>query len=86
MPYVEQYKRGFVSDILKLFEKKFPHIENGDLNYLITQFCNIYLKEKGECYKTYNELIGVLECAKLEYYRRKTGPYEDKVIKKNGDL
>ena len=31
-------------------------------------------------------LIGVLECAKLELYRRVAAPYEDDKIDENGDV
>ena len=37
-------------------------------------------------YADINELIGALECAKLEFYRRKAAPYEDKKAVENGDL
>jgi len=58
----------------------------GDLNYVITRLCHSFLKKKGEKYATYNTLIGVLECAKQEFYRRKVSPYEDKKIQENSDL
>ena len=37
-------------------------------------------------YYHYNQLIGVLECAKLELYRRLVTPYEDIKITDNGDV
>ena len=37
-------------------------------------------------YARINELIGVLECAKLELYRRIAVPYEDTKIAENGDV
>jgi len=58
----------------------------GDLNYLITKLCLTFVDNKGACYATYNEVIGALECAKLEMYRRAIAPYEDKKIKENGDV
>jgi hypothetical protein len=33
-----------------------------------------------------DEVVGVLECAKLEIYRRIAAPYEDKKIVENGDV
>jgi hypothetical protein len=56
----------------------------GELNYLITKLCLDYLGT--ESYSKYNEVIGVLECAKLEMYRRAVAPYEDKKIAENGDV
>ena len=64
-----------------------PEIKTeGELNYFITSILNVYLKQKGEKYATYNDIIGVLECAKLEYYRRKVSVYENKKIESNGDV
>jgi hypothetical protein len=37
-------------------------------------------------YAKINEAVGVLECAKLELYRRLAGPYEDGKIAQNGDV
>lgn len=45
-----------------------------------------YIKTKGESYQTYNDIMGALEGAKLELYRRKIGIYEDKKIEENGDV
>jgi hypothetical protein len=56
----------------------------GELNYVITQFIKLYLGPKPN-YAKYNGAIGVLECAKLELYRRKVAPYEDTKILENGD-
>jgi len=33
-----------------------------------------------------NAIIGALECAKLELYRRVAAPYEDDKIAENGDV
>ena len=37
-------------------------------------------------YSRINELIGVLECAKIELYRRIAAPYEDDKSRINGDV
>ena len=58
----------------------------GDLNFTITRLCHEFLIKKGEKYSTYNSIIGVLECAKLELYRRKVAHYEDGKIRENGDV
>ncbi len=58
----------------------------GEVNYLITKACKTWLTLRGENYLTYNELIGVLECAKLELYRRVVAGYEDTKIVENGDV
>lgn len=59
----------------------------GELNYWITTDILRYLERKGELsYTNINEVIGVLECAKLELYRRLAVPYEDKKKEENGDV
>lgn len=58
----------------------------GELNYFISILLNWYINQKGKSYTTINEVIGVLECAKLELYRRVASPYEDTKIQENGDV
>jgi hypothetical protein len=63
----------------------------GELNYCMTQLLVGYLKNKvykgGHYdYRRINEVMGVLECCKHEFYRRIAVPYEDDKIKKNGDV
>jgi hypothetical protein len=57
----------------------------GELNYKITRICNTYLNKHMPTYEQYNAVIGVLECAKLEMYRRAVAPYEDQKRNLNGD-
>ena len=40
----------------------------------------------GESYSSYADIIGTLECAKLELYRRWVAAYEDKAIARHGDI
>ncbi len=58
----------------------------GELNYAVTCTVMNYLDRAGISYSTMNEVIGVLECAKLELYRRMVVPYEQKKIEENGDV
>lgn len=57
----------------------------GDLNYIITRICGEYISHQGLSYSSINDLIGVLECAKQELYRRVASKYEDEKIGQNGD-
>lgn len=63
-----------------------PPVTPGELNYKITKTCIDYARSKGTSYTTYNEIIGALECAKMEMYRRAVAPYEDTKITENGDV
>lgn len=58
----------------------------GELNFILTQIINNYLKARGLKYQTINDIMGALEGAKLEFYRRIAAPYEDTKIKENGDV
>lgn len=80
MPYIADHARRTGLDLL--MDPRNP----GELNYVITQTALSYLEDRGESYATINEVIGALECAKLEFYRRLVAPYEDEKIKANGDV
>lgn len=89
MPYIKKEKRDFFLPIINEIEHCFvckEDIKQGDLNYLITYLCNKYINIKGINYKYLNDVMGVLESAKQEFYRRKVAPYEDRKIQENGDV
>lgn len=79
MPYIKQEARE------RLDYDMTPR-DAGELNYFITVKVDEYLKDKGVSYKNLNEAIGVLECAKLELYRRIVSIYEDQKINDNGEV
>lgn len=80
MPYIDQRARG------ELCGLRAP-ITPGELNYKITELVDAYLEVHGGVnYSNINACVGVLECAKLELYRRIAAPYEDKKTKENGDV
>jgi hypothetical protein len=62
--------------------------EIGELVYAITEECIEYFNTfAGEHqFATHNAIIGALECAKMEWYRRMAVPYEDKKIVEEGDV
>jgi hypothetical protein len=59
---------------------------SGELNYKITELAIEYLDHKGKSYDTINEIMGAMECAKLEFYRRVAVPYEETKKEENGDV
>lgn len=82
MPYITQEARKPIRPIADVLVDA---IENeGELNYAITLMCKLYADKKGICYSTYNTIIGVLDCAKQEFYRMEVAPYEDIKIETNG--
>ncbi len=90
MPYIAQEKRMMLEHALATLAASVIVEEQknqaGVLNYCISALFNEVLKTNGISYRNINELIGVLECAKLELYRRVASPYEDEKIQSNGDV
>jgi hypothetical protein len=79
MPYIKQDERNKIDG--------FDSPKNaGQLNYLLTITALQYWEENGRNYQAFNDILGALEGAKLELYRRKVAPYEDIKIKENGDV
>ncbi len=92
MPYIKQEDREdifFLDNSLDTYQISVDDITSaGELNFAITSIVDHYIRnsERGLCYAMLNEAIGVLECAKLELYRRIAAPYEDTKIEENGDV
>lgn len=57
----------------------------GELNYVITCAIIQYVRQHND-YKGMNDVLGALEGAKMEFYRRWVVPYEDYKISQNGDV
>ena len=81
------------------FQKYRWSLSAGDINYIISSllvhccFGDNYDSEDPDTsfeqianYARFNELIGALESAKLEFYRRIVSSYEDAKIEENGDM
>lgn len=86
MPYIPQVARYDLDDEDQLGGPTV--LSSGELNYRITNEINRFLSiyPNGLSYSGINTAIGVLECAKLELYRRVAAPYEDKKCVENGDV
>jgi len=57
----------------------------GRLNFALTTAILAYLGPNPH-YRDFNEVIGVLECIKLELYRRVVAPYERTKCSEHGDV
>ncbi len=84
MPYIKEEDR----------ERIRPHIGElaqnisnaGELNYAMTILMHECINNWGLRYATLNEIIGAIECMKLELYARVVRPYEKIKIEENGDV
>lgn len=85
MPYIDRDTRTHYNQLV--IEMMRTEVATpGDLNFLITTLIDRTLADHGVNYSNINAAIGVLECAKLELYRRIAAPYEQQKISTNGDV
>lgn len=82
MPYIKQKDREQFDTLIKHMHCKHP----GELNYVFTKIIIKYLKDKGTSYQAINDVIGSLQGANFEFYRRFVAKYEDIKIQENGDV
>jgi hypothetical protein len=80
LPYIDQEARKRIG-----LYRESPKTA-GELNYLITNLLLDYYRNRGARYQQINDVLGALEGAKHEFYRRIVGKYEDQKIKENGDV
>ena len=86
MPYIKKESRRGI------FDPEYRTVSNsfitspGELNFAITSLIIEYVKNQGKNYQTINDIVGALECAKLEFQRRVINKYEDSKIEENGDV
>lgn len=97
MPYIAKERRPEFEEAVNLILEAFFYdghggdwdmktpVSPGDLNYVISSIL-WRMFEANPSYTLGNNLVGVLECVKQEFYRRKLAPYEDGKIVENGDI
>lgn len=87
MPYIKKQERekyeNVIKEIVEILKSQPIEQVDGELNYIMTRILLSVYEPK---YFNYNRAIGVLECIKQEFYRRRVADYEDQKIKENGDL
>lgn len=83
MPYISREDREKIDKRIDLLLKKMTN-HPGNYNYVITRILHNYIISNSKSYKTINDSIGILECAKLELYRMVAAPYENEKREDNG--
>ena len=86
MPYIPQTQRNDIHDDLLAAGLDWIPENAGELNFLVSTFIANYIRAKGLKYANLNEMVGALECAKMELNRVIIGPYEDLKIAENGPV
>ena len=86
MPYIKPEHRSPLDPLIDQLAAAMPAEKfAGNLNYAVSRLA-ARLLEGQLSYARVNEIIGALECAKLELYRRVAAPYEDTKAAENGDV
>lgn len=87
MPYIPKEKRiaydREITQLVKVLRDRGWHI--GDMNYIITRLIDELWCDKRR-YRTNAEIRGMLADVSDEFYRRRTGLYEDKACEEHGDV
>jgi hypothetical protein len=87
MPYIDENSRKRLLFEAEGIAKLGMNCQNaGELNYTITRIIYSYYKSKGGRYQIANDIMGALEGAKLEFYRKVIGKYEDLKAQDNGEV
>jgi hypothetical protein len=84
MPYIKKSDRSRFDFYLDALNANI--ISPGEFNYCVSRLAWDMVKRLGGNYAACNTVIGALECAKLELYRRIIAPYENDCIERNGDI
>lgn len=86
MPYIKPEDRAPLDPLIDQLCAALPdETLAGSLNYVVSRLC-AGLLDGHTNYARINELVGALECIKLELYRRVAAGYEDTKITQNGDV
>ena len=87
MPYVKPENRvkyeKVLDELIDILKSLQVEEVDGELNYVVTKILKQVYPLR---YFHINKAVGVLECVKLEFYRRVAAPYEDKKMKESGDV
>lgn len=88
MPYIKPEDRAEVDEQLESLFGVLDSTNPGEMNYVITRILleQFQVGYSDVSYAKINEIIGILECAKLEFYRRVAAPYENEKCSENGDV
>ena len=93
MPYIAQEHRSeydvLIRELAARLRAQSDNQRKGHANYVITQLLRrawALEQPEHESYSSHADVIGTLECAKLELYRRVAAPYEDAKRDETGDV
>ena len=85
MPYIAQDDRDDFAEFRGVVSGLEPKTA-GEIQYMIAVIVAEFMKNSDYRYQNMNDVMGALNGANLEFYRRYVAPYEDECIAKNGDV
>lgn len=97
MPYINEMRRQKLDPIVDqlvhaLSELQLDNFDDknnteGNLNYFISKLIReVYGNRNNTSYAAINDVVGMLECVKQEYYRKVAAPYENQKEHDNGTV
>jgi len=84
MPYIKKEDRLKLNDKISKISELINN--DGELNYVISSLLHKQLIKRGINYQNMNNLMGSLDCSKMEFYRTVIVPYEDNKRNENGSI
>ena len=84
MPYISQASRQWLDPSLRILQGEC--LSPGDVTDCIYKLVMGYLSKNKTTYSRLALCLGILESAKMEFYRRLVGPYEERKCAENGDV
>lgn len=85
MPYIDKKARKIYDEFIHSLVHQNIGC-SGKLNYILTKICHEYIKQHGLTYANINEVVGVLSCAQMEFYRMIAVPLERQKRRENGPV
>lgn len=86
MPYIPQDRRDYIECLtIKEIAQEPQKFSVGEFNFIISKILWSYF-EANRCYPVINDILGILEAVKLEFYHRKAEPFEFRKRTMHGDL
>ncbi len=88
MPYILKERRDVLDPAIEELVEAFSKLDAadfaGNLNYVVSKLLiRLYPTPN---YQRFNDMVGALECCKMELYRKRIAPYEEMKEQENGPI
>lgn len=86
MPYIKMTQRDKLENHIRYLVRAIDsdYDSSGVVNYVLCRIVDMIYGQGG--YDRLSDGIKALECAKLEFYRKRMVPYEDKKCEENSEV